>query len=76
MNTIKTFFLMMVMTALLLLAGAAIGGEGGIVIALIFAVIMNFGAYWFSGRSMAKLFSTHPPVDERVRRLREMRSNF
>jgi heat shock protein HtpX len=25
-----------------------------------------------SGRSMARLFSTHPPVEERVRRLREM----
>ena len=31
-----------------------------------------------SGRSMARLFSTHPPIEERVRRLREMnvRPNF
>ena len=28
------------------------------------------------GRSMASLFSTHPPIEERVRRLREMRPNF
>ena len=26
----------------------------------------------FSGRSMANLFSTHPPMEERVARLREM----
>jgi heat shock protein HtpX len=26
-----------------------------------------------SGQSMARLFSTHPPIEERVRRLQEMR---
>ena len=30
----------------------------------------------FSGASMAHLFSTHPPVAERARRLREMRASF
>jgi heat shock protein HtpX len=35
-------------------------------------------AHWFivnplSGRSLANLFSTHPPLEERIRRLREMR---
>ena len=28
------------------------------------------------GRSMSSMFSTHPPIEERVRRLREMRPNF
>jgi heat shock protein HtpX len=27
----------------------------------------------FSGRGLASLFSTHPPIEERVRRLRQMR---
>ena len=26
----------------------------------------------FHGRGVASLFSTHPPIEERVRRLREM----
>lgn len=50
MNTVKTFFLLMVLTGLLLLIGAAIGGQAGVVIALVFALALNFGAYWFSDR--------------------------
>ena len=50
MNTIKTFFLLMVLTGLLLLIGGAIGGQAGIVIALVLALAMNFGAYWFSDK--------------------------
>ena len=30
----------------------------------------------FSGKGMAGLFSTHPPIEERVRRLRQMRPSF
>ena len=50
MNTIKTFFLLMVLTGILLLAGGMIGGEVGILIALIMALAVNVGAYWFSDR--------------------------
>ena len=50
MNTLKTFFLMMVMSALLLIVGALLGGVAGIIFALVLAVFMNFGAYWFSDR--------------------------
>ena len=55
MNTLKTFFLMMVMSALLLLVGAILGGVGGIIFAMVLAVVMNFGAYWFSDRIALKM---------------------
>lgn len=50
MNTVKTFFLLMLLSGLLLAIGGALGGQTGIVIALLFALLMNFGAYWFSDR--------------------------
>jgi heat shock protein HtpX len=46
----KTFFLLLVLTGLLLLVGGIIGGQTGIIIALILALAMNFFAYWFSDR--------------------------
>ena len=50
MNLIKTGFLLVALTGLLLLVGAMFGGELGIILALGFALVMNFGAYWFSDR--------------------------
>jgi heat shock protein HtpX len=49
-NTLKTFFFMMVLSGLLLLVGGMIGGMSGVIVALIFALVMNFFAYWFSDR--------------------------
>ena len=60
MNTVKTFFLMMVLTAILLLVGAIFGGIPGLVIALIVALLMNFGAYWFSDRIALGMTHSRP----------------
>ena len=35
--------------------GGLIGGKGGIYIAFIFAVILNFGSYWFSDKIVLKI---------------------
>ena len=50
MNTIKTFFLMLVMTGLLLVAGYFVGGPTGIIVALVISVGLNFFAYWSSDK--------------------------
>ena len=60
MNHLKTFFLLMVLTGLLLLIGAALGGQIGIIIALVLALAMNFGAYWFSDKIALSMAHARP----------------
>ena len=60
MNHVKTFFLLMVLTGLLLLIGGAMGGQAGLIIALVFALAMNFGAYWFSDKIALSMAHARP----------------
>ncbi len=48
MNRFKTTILLATLTGLLLFVGRALGGHDGMVVAFIFALLMNGGAYWFS----------------------------
>ena len=50
MKTLKTAFLLTALTLLLLFIGQALGGSNGMMIALVFAVLMNGGAYFFSDK--------------------------
>jgi len=56
MNQFKTFFLMLVLTAIFLLVGSAIGGKSGVIYAFIFAAAMNFFAYWFSDKLVLRMY--------------------
>ncbi|MBT0652133.1 zinc metalloprotease HtpX [Geomobilimonas luticola] len=56
MNTLKTTFLMAMLTMLLVLAGGAIGGRGGMTFALIMAGVMNFVSYWFSDKIVLAMY--------------------
>ena len=49
-NNVKTALLLGAMTGLILWIGSLLGGSQGVVIALIFAAIMNFVAYFFSDK--------------------------
>lgn len=49
-NIAKTFILMAALTALFMVAGKALGGQSGMMLALIMALAMNFFAYWFSDK--------------------------
>ncbi len=55
-NWIKTFVLMAGITALFGAVGAAMGGQGGMLMALLFAGAMNVYAYWFSDKAVLKMY--------------------
>jgi len=50
MNTAKTLMLMAALTALFMIAGQAMGGQQGMIIALLLALGLNFFAYWNSDK--------------------------
>jgi heat shock protein HtpX len=56
MNTLKTTFLMAVLTVLLVTAGGALGGQGGMMTAFIFALLMNGLTYWFSDKIVLRMY--------------------
>jgi heat shock protein HtpX len=49
-NTLKTTALLAALTVLFVLIGGMLGGEQGMVVAFLFAGVMNFASYWWSDR--------------------------
>ena len=49
-NSVKTAALLAAMTILFILIGGMLGGEQGMVVAFLFAGLMNFASYWWSDR--------------------------
>jgi heat shock protein HtpX len=52
----KTFMLMAALTALFLVVGQLLGGQSGMMLALIFAVGINFWAYWNSDTAVLNMY--------------------
>ncbi|MFQ5658299.1 MAG: zinc metalloprotease HtpX [Candidatus Methylomirabilales bacterium] len=55
-NTIKTTLLLGGLTGLLVVFGDYFGGTQGMVIAFVFALLMNFGSYWYSDKIVLKMY--------------------
>lgn len=49
-NNVKTVMLLAVLSGMILMAGYAIGGRGGVIIALVVTAVMNFGSFFFSDK--------------------------
>src|SRR5262245_23496875 len=54
---LRTTLLLGALTGLLMAFGNAVGGSQGMTMALIFAVVMNVGAYWFSDKMVLAAYS-------------------
>jgi len=68
-NVFKTTLLLTAMTLLLMLAGRAFGGENGMVIALIFAAVMNFVSYFFSDKIALAMYRAQPITRDELPRV-------
>src|SRR5262245_15026315 len=55
MNRIKTAMFLALLTALLLLAGQLLVVQVGLLAAVVFAGLMNFGAYWWSDKLVLRM---------------------
>ena len=56
MNIMKTFILLAAMTALFGGIGLLLGGQQGMMTALVFAAVMNIGSWWFSDKMVLSLY--------------------
>ncbi len=56
MNTFKTFLLMFLLTLLFIWVGGAIGGRAGMTFALVMALMLNLGTYWFSDKIVLAMY--------------------
>lgn len=56
MNRVKSVMLLAALTALLLFLGQLIAGQDGLMIALVMAIVMNFGSFWFSDKIVLSMY--------------------
>jgi heat shock protein HtpX len=62
-NLMKTAILMAAITALFMAIGSLLGGQTGMMVALVVALGMNFFSYWFSDKLVLKMYNAQE-VDE------------
>ena len=59
-NALKTTLLLGLLTGFLLFVGQYFGGQNGMIIALLFAGVMNFVSYFFSDKIALAMYSARP----------------
>ncbi|MBI4667975.1 MAG: zinc metalloprotease HtpX [Elusimicrobia bacterium] len=72
MNQMKTFLLMLGLTALLLFLGEMAGGRSGIMMGLGFAVVSNLIAFFFSDKIVLAMYRAKPVTEKDEPKLVQM----
>jgi heat shock protein HtpX len=71
-NALKTTILLAALTGLFIVVGGVLGGNSGMVIAFIFAIVMNLGAYWFSGDIALRVAGAQEVTPEQAPELHQL----
>lgn len=71
-NRLKTMVLLASLTALVLFLGQALGGRGGLLMALIFAGGMNFASYWWSDKIVLRMYNAQEVTESEAPELYRM----
>jgi heat shock protein HtpX len=69
MNNVKTVFLLTLLSGVFLLLGWLLGGQAGLIFALIIAGVMNIGSYWFSDKLALAMTGAKPVTPQEEPRL-------
>ncbi len=72
MNALKTALLLGALTGLLILIGGYFGGKQGMVIAFVFAMVMNLGSYWFSDKIVLRMYRAQEVTEQQAPELYRM----
>jgi|UniRef100_A0A7C3SLQ3 heat shock protein HtpX len=71
-NQIKTFLLLAGLTVFLVFIGKLIGGTGGMQIAFVIALAMNFFSYWFADRIVLRMYGAQEVSEAEAPELHRM----
>jgi heat shock protein HtpX len=67
-NAFKTAFLLTALTLVLMFVGRFFGGQNGMLLALIFAAVMNFVSYFYSDKIALAMYRAQPVTREELPR--------
>jgi len=76
MTWLRTFALMVFLTALFLAIGYYFGGTGGMLFGLIFAGLLNFLTYWYSDKFVLWIYQAKPLDEKKYKEINEMTENL
>ena len=73
---LRTTLLLGALTGLIMAIGQFMGGSGGLMIAFVFAVIMNFSSYWFSDKIVLRMYGAQEATEAQAPRLHSIVHNL
>ncbi|KJS28403.1 MAG: protease HtpX [Desulfatitalea sp. BRH_c12] len=71
-NQLRTTFLLALMTVLIVLIGQFLGGQQGMILALLFAGAMNFFSYWYSDKIVLRMYRAQEATPQQAPDLYQM----